>query len=83
MGCSVFLAFFITFLGAECTKPTKSFAKYDQVLQLGPVLLPERVWYQALRLHQPFSRVRIDLIAEKTHFMMNSLECFMSRLTSR
>ena len=46
-------------------------------------LLSEPIWHQTLRLHQPDTRPRVDLTAVKTQFWMNSLECFVTRLTSR
>ena len=42
IGCFLFSACFIVCFSAECTRPTKSLAKYDQVLQLGLLFFPNR-----------------------------------------
>ena len=42
IGCFLFSAFFIACFSAECTRPTKSLAKYYQDLQLWPHFFPNR-----------------------------------------
>ena len=42
IGCCWFSAAFIACFSATCTTPTKSVARYDQVLQLRPFFFPNR-----------------------------------------
>ena len=56
---SFFSAFFIACFSPECNRPTKSLAKYDQVLQLGPVFFPS---LSGIRLFSSTTRIR-DLVS--------------------
>ena len=43
---------------------------------------PKPIWHQTLWFHQSDVGPRIDLTANKAHFLMKSLECFMTCLMS-
>ena len=70
IGCFWFSAVFTVCFSAAFTAPTKSLARYDQVLQLGPFFYPNQVGHQGLWLHQPHARARIHHTAENGQFSM-------------
>ena len=59
IGSFLFSAVFIACFSTACTTPTKSLAKYDHVLQLGPLFFPNR---SGIKLFGSTNRVR-DLVS--------------------
>ena len=67
-GCFWFSALFIACFSAACTTPTKSRARYDQVLQLGPFFFPN---WSGIKVFGSNNRTR-DLVSTTLRRVLSS-----------
>ena len=68
IGIFLFSAVFIACFSTPCTIPTKSLARYDQVLQLGPFFFPNR---SGIKVFGSTNRIR-DLVSTWPRRLLNS-----------